>query len=66
MASRRSFRSLPWLLLLEFLADVVAAVAVPKPLMLGIAEPPGAAARPAGRRGPGEAGGPTGRWPART
>ena len=32
MVSRRSFRSLPWLLLLEFLADVVAAVAVPKPL----------------------------------
>ena len=58
MASRRSFRSLPWLLLLEFLADVVAAVAVPKPLMLGIAEPPGAAARPAGASRPGGGGRP--------
>ena len=58
MASRRSFRSLPWLLLLEFLADVVVAVAVPKPLMLGIAEPPGAAARPAGASRPGGGGKP--------
>jgi len=57
MASRRSFRSLPWLLL-EFLADVVATVAVPKPLMLGIAEPLGTAARPAGPSRPGGGGRP--------
>ena len=56
MVSRRSFRSLPWLLLLEFLADVVAAVAVPKPLTLGIAEPPGAAAGPTGASRPGGGG----------
>ena len=53
MASRRSFLSLPWLLLL--LAVLGDAVAVPRPL-LGIAEPPGAAAGPTGASRPGGGG----------
>ena len=57
MASRRSFLSLPWLLLLAALGDAVAAVAVPRPL-LGIAEPPGAAAGPVGASRPGGGGRP--------
>jgi hypothetical protein len=58
MASRRSFLSPPWLLLVLFLlavlGDAAAATAVPRPL-LGVAEPPAtaAAAGPVGASRPG-------------
>ncbi|PAN46569.1 hypothetical protein PAHAL_9G194400 [Panicum hallii] len=59
MASRCSFVSLPWLLLVAVLGDAVAAVAVavPRP-QLGIAEPPGSAAGRAGASRPGGGGRP--------